>query len=236
MRKSGILSRRRNDIIDRPFTPVTEEDLGLTPEELKVLVVGAQKYLPPQTEEGQPIPTDVGTAGQKTPRHPAENSHFLGVQEIVLTQGFKTLVDDEDFDSASALNWHARRKGKTVYALRKIRRPDGSRSVQYLHQFLFPEAGEIDHKDGDGLNNRRHNLLPCTHQQNLQSHRRKIPGTSSQFRSVTWHSLARKWAAQIKCNGKRFHLGLFLNESDAARAYDVRAREYFGIFAAPNFP
>lgn len=37
--------------------PITEKDLDLTPEELQDLVKGAQKYLPPQDEDGNPIPT-----------------------------------------------------------------------------------------------------------------------------------------------------------------------------------
>lgn len=43
---------------ENPYKPVTEKDLGLTPEEIKELVTGAQKYLPPQTEDGEPIPTE----------------------------------------------------------------------------------------------------------------------------------------------------------------------------------
>lgn len=40
------------------FKPITEEQVGLTPEEVKELVTGAQKYLPPETEDGEPIPTN----------------------------------------------------------------------------------------------------------------------------------------------------------------------------------
>jgi len=44
---------------EETFKPVTEKSLGLTPEEIRDLVKGAQKYLPPQTEDGEPIPTDT---------------------------------------------------------------------------------------------------------------------------------------------------------------------------------
>lgn len=43
--------------IESDFKPVTAEQLGLTPEELEILVKGAQKHLPPQTEDGEPIDT-----------------------------------------------------------------------------------------------------------------------------------------------------------------------------------
>lgn len=40
------------------FKPVTEKQVGLTPDEIKELVTGAQAYLPPETEDGEPIPTE----------------------------------------------------------------------------------------------------------------------------------------------------------------------------------
>jgi hypothetical protein len=41
------------------FKPVTMADLGLSSDEIADLVTGAQKYLPPQTEDGEPINTDT---------------------------------------------------------------------------------------------------------------------------------------------------------------------------------
>lgn len=44
------------------------------------------------------------------------------------------------------------------------------------------------------------------------------------------------WAGQITVSGKRIFLGHFKDEEAAARAYDKKAREFFGEFASPNFP
>lgn len=158
------------------------------------------------------------------------------MKEIALTKGFVAIVDDSDFKSVSALCWHASTRKQRTYAARKIRRADGSRGTQYLHQFLFPEAKEVDHWDGDGLNNQRGNLRPCTRSQNVRGFRRKPSGTHSQYRGVTWHFGAGKWVAQTRVNGKHIHLGYFSNEQDAAVAYDTAAVRIFGEFAAPNFP
>ena len=51
---------------------------------------------------------------------------------------------------------------------------------------------------------------------------------SSQYRGVNWHKEARKWVAHITIDGVLKHIGYFVNEADAARAYDARAREEWG--------
>jgi hypothetical protein len=44
-----------------------------------------------------------------------------------------------------------------------------------------------------------------------------------------------KWQAQIGCNGKKIFIGYFDDEEAAARAYDAKAAELFGEYAALNF-
>lgn len=158
------------------------------------------------------------------------------MKEIVLTRGLVALVDDADFEGVNQFNWHARKPSKRsgFYAVRSTRKSDGSRSRQFMHTFLMPEPVEIDHRDGNGLNNQRGNLRECTHLENLRAFRRKRNGASSVFRGVSKHR--EKWLAGIRVNGKTIYLGQFLIEKNAALAYDKAAREFFGDFAAPNFP
>jgi HNH endonuclease len=94
---------------------------------------------------------------------------------------------------------------------------------------------EVDHKSGDGLDNRRENLRICTSSQN-QANRRKWQGTSSQFKGVGWVRRVGKWQAQLSVNRKGVHLGYFTDEVEAGMAYDSAAREHFGAFAFTNFP
>lgn len=155
---------------------------------------------------------------------------------IPLTRGLFAQVDDADYGAVSAFKWYAQRSGNGFYAARGARRADGRHTIQYLHQFLMPGAKEIDHIDGNSLNNcRSDNLRACTHQQNLQGFQRKKAGKTSKFRGVCWFSLRRKWKAEIKVSGRTVHLGVFSNEEDAARAYDDAARKFRGEFASPNF-
>lgn len=157
------------------------------------------------------------------------------MKTVLLTQGKVALIDDADYAVVSQFKWCAVKNGERFYAARNIRKPNGKQKLQYLHQFLLPGVGKIDHRDGNSLNDQRYNLRPATTRQNAQGVQRKRPGTTSKFRGVCWHKTALKWLTQIRVDGHKIHLGLFENESDAARAYDAAARKYFGDFASLNF-
>jgi hypothetical protein len=71
---------------------------------------------------------------------------------------------------------------------------------------------------------------------------RSGPETSgARAAGVSWNSQARKWVVQIQADtgdgkSKNRNLGLFVNEVDAALAYDHAAREYHKDKAKLNFP
>ena len=163
------------------------------------------------------------------------------MKEIPLTKGFVTLVDDEDFERVSARRWYAqaRKSGKpyAVCAVRVNRGPRG-RKIWFLHwEVLSPRPGwEIDHINGDPLDNRRQNLRYVTHGQNQQNCSRRTESRKGIFKGVCWHRQRQKWVAQIAPGGKHVHLGLFDSEEAAARAYDQAAQQFFGEFARLNFP
>lgn len=159
------------------------------------------------------------------------------MKTIPLTQGKVALVDDADYAAVSQFKWCAMKIGRRFYAVRNVRRPDGKVANQYMHRFLMPGAAEVDHINGDGLNNsRENNLRSVTTRQNRQAFKRKAAGKTSKFRGVSWRKERGKWRAHIQVYGKFVHLGTFSNEIDAARAYDAAALKYFGEFAHLNFP
>jgi len=104
-----------------------------------------------------------------------------------------------------------------------------------MHRAILnaPPRMDVDHINGNGLNNTRENLRLCTRSQNMMNQRLK--GGTSRFRGVSWLKGGAKWHAQVRANGKRLHLGLFTDETEAAMAYDAAARELFGDFARLNF-
>ena len=154
---------------------------------------------------------------------------------IPLTQGKFALVDDEDFDWLNQYKWHTSKDSHTFYAVRQCRSQKGKRTTIRMHrEILRPPVGrEIDHKDGNGLNNLRCNLRVATKAQNQQN-RRTQKGTS-RFKGVSWHRAAAKWQARIMREGKWFYLGVFLSEIEAAQTYDKAAKNLFGEFARSNF-
>lgn len=154
--------------------------------------------------------------------------------EIQLTQGKVALIDDADFPLIGLCKWYVNRGyAQTSFYLGKI---DGRYKYKKIsmHNVIMGTKG-IDHRDGNGLNNQRSNLRPATPRQNNHNLRKKL-GTSSQYKGVYWHKRDKKWMARVKDNGRTYYLGHFVNEQDAARAYDAAAISRFGEFANLNFP
>lgn len=165
-----------------------------------------------------------------------------GTAAIPLTRGRVTVIDAQDADLGAVL-WYAHPSGcGNFYAARQVPNGNGQRFV-CLHRVILARAlgrslrpgEEVDHADGDTLNNRRANLRPASHAQN--AHNRRVPVTnSSGYKGVHSHRLSNKWRARIMHNGQPHFLGLFDSPTAAARAYDAAARALFGEYARVNFP
>lgn len=155
---------------------------------------------------------------------------------IILTRGQHTVVDDDVFEWASKFNWYAKKKRKsnTFYACRNTQRVDGTQTTVYLHrEILNAPAAQVDHIDGDGLNNLRENLRRCTHGEN-QHNRHKQANNTSSFKGVGRHG--GRWRARIQHLGAPVFLGHFDTALLAAQAYDRATWRYHGRFANFNFP
>lgn len=156
---------------------------------------------------------------------------------IPLTQGKFAIVDDADYEKVRGFRWYAQKAGRSFYAQRNVLLADGKRALLLLHRFLTncPPELEVNHINGDGLDNGRENLQVCTHQQNQFAYRRKKKSASSEYRGVNWYPRTKRWVARIRHNDTVIHLGYFGSEEAAARAYDSVAKKLFGEFACPNF-
>lgn len=153
------------------------------------------------------------------------------MKEIQLTQGQIALVDDEDFENLNQFRWCAVKIGRTFYAVRNVRIDGKKRGVRMHCQILGGKL--IDHKDHNGLNNQKSNLRFCTASQNCMN-KRKRKNCVSIYKGVCFHKQHKRWLAHIKKDGKDNHLGYFVTEIDAAKAYNIKAVELFGEFANLN--
>lgn len=149
--------------------------------------------------------------------------------KIQLTQNKSTIVDEKVYDYLNQFKWYY----DNGYAKRKVS-TNGKQKTIYLHRFLMGlySNKEVDHINGDTLDNRKSNLRVVNKKQNaMNSKKRK--NTSSIYKGVFKHD-NKRWRAQITVHGKRIHLGLFNKEKLAARKYNIAAKQYFGQYAKLN--
>ncbi len=157
-------------------------------------------------------------------------------RKISLTQGQTAIVDAEDYEKLSGCKWYVIRKGRTFYAERADRGGRKKRNIPMHRQILDEPAGKcIDHINHNGLDNRRANLRIVTQEQNNWNKRKKSGNCSSQYKGVSWQKSSGRWKTIIVYRGKWIFIGYFDDEVSAAKAYDAKAQELFGEYAALNF-
>ena len=159
------------------------------------------------------------------------------VKLIKLTQDRWVMVDDEDYDWLNQWKWSAQRGYNTFYAGAWTPMKKWVRRRLQMHRLIVdaPEGLMVDHKDGNGLNNQRSNLRICTHSQNARNQAGNRNRMYSRYKGVTWHKGAHKWQAAIRGDNKMdYYLGCFIDEQDAAIAYNTAATRLHGEFARLN--
>lgn len=138
------------------------------------------------------------------------------------------LVDDEDYEFLNQFSWHLNALGYVAMGCKH------SRKIITMHRYmacLCDPKVFVDHADGNGLNNQKSNLRPCSMAQNQMN---KKPRGASKYLGVARNY--KKWRAAIAIKGNLTHLGLFDNEIAAAMVYDAAAIIHHGEFARLNFP
>jgi hypothetical protein len=141
------------------------------------------------------------------------------VKIIPLTQGKVAKVDDEDVIFLCQWKWHY--SASDGYAKTNMHTRNGKRVIG-MHRLLQPALPElyqeVDHINGDKLDNRKSNLRTVTRRQN--SLNRPLPKTNkSGYRGVAWNKKTGRWRAIFKFRGKQVHVGYFDDPAEAHKAY-----------------
>lgn len=155
------------------------------------------------------------------------------VRHIYLGHGEVAIVDATDYPYLIQFHWRFQKsvRSRSPYAKRYV----GVDCDVAMHNTIMnpPDGYVVDHKNGNGLDNRRSNLRICTHKEN--SRNRRVILSASGFKGVTAREGAkRSYSAQIGVNMRLINLGSFASAEEAAAAYDAAAIKHFGEFAATN--
>jgi hypothetical protein len=139
------------------------------------------------------------------------------------------LVDDDDFAFVSRYKWHASKDGRYWYAKTNWFTERGKRPISMHRMILGFPRGLIDHRNLNGLDNRRRNLRLATKAQNAAN----SPGhrdRKSKHKGVCFEKFTGRWLAQLRVNGKRVLKARFDTEAEAAIAYTVAVVQHCGEF------
>ena len=159
----------------------------------------------------------------------------MAVVEFIL-DGHKVLIDDDDLHIVSRYSWRATSiRGKTYI------RSGTTRCGEKIHFFLHREilglskgdGLKVDHRNGNGLDNRRENLRIVSTRQNNLNAAKKRSKHGNRFRGISTRPYG--FASQIRIDGKIKCLGTFRTDVEAAYAYDLASLEHHGEFGKRNF-
>lgn len=158
------------------------------------------------------------------------------MKEIPITKGKVAIVDDEDFEKLNQSKWFAHYNGQNWYAKRSGWSNTKTKYSVYMHREIMnaPSDMQVDHKNGDPLDNRKENLRLCTSYQNQHNRIKAKKNNKFGIKGVYWNKKGKKFHAQIRVNNKRIHLGFFNVLGDADSAYRKAEEKYFEEFARGN--
>ena len=153
-------------------------------------------------------------------------------KHITLTKDQIALIDDCDFDWLTQQRWCCNNKG---YAVQYVTL-NGIRKVWYMHRVVMvhmlgkpiPPHFQVDHINGDRLDNRRENLRLATRSQN-QANKGTPINNSSGYKGVSFR--ANKWEARLRHHRQLIFLGRFQTQVEAALAYAEATSLLYGAFA-----
>ncbi len=169
-------------------------------------------------------------AKHRVHRDPVVQPQDQSIKHVALTKGKVAIVDADDYAAVMEFNWNAQKSHSgTFYA-------KGSHGGPLLHRFVLRMSDpkiQIDHANGNTLDNRKSNLRVATHEQNRQN-RGAYKNSKSGYAGVHWHRRDKVWVVYVNTNGKRTYCGEYEDKETAIAARIAAEVEQHGEFAFSN--
>ena len=151
-------------------------------------------------------------------------------EEITLSNGMKSKIDVKDYIYLAGYKWsYWKDRNHGGYAVKTIELPTKFITLRLAHAILDLHSviidNQVDHINGDKLDNRFNNLRIVTNKRNAWN-RKYHDNNTSGFRGVYWYPLRNKWVAQIRVHQKLIHLGYWKSKIAGALAYKLAKRKY----------
>lgn len=157
----------------------------------------------------------------------------MNAVEVPLSKGMVALISPQDAELVLQAKWHVIGSAWLWYAY-TTNHPNHQGRIAMHNLIVQPPPGlEVDHKNRNGLDNRRENLRIVTPVEN-QWNKGKKNRASSRFRGVT--KVMRSWVAYATISSRQVRLGTFRDEVAAAIEHDIAILPERGVFAQTNFP
>lgn len=158
---------------------------------------------------------------------------------IELTKGRKAIVDWHDLEWLQKHKWYFKQSPNGKGYAARIELKSGQRILVAMHRAIFLHynpgivVADIDHRNGDRLDNRLSNLRAASRQQN-SGNRGANRNNKSRYKGVNFYPSSNSWRAQIMDNGKKRHIGYYATAEEAALAYNIESLKVFGEFGYQN--
>jgi hypothetical protein len=151
---------------------------------------------------------------------------------IPLTKNKFSKIDKSDYEKIKKYSWYCNERLGYAYS-GGVNKCSKENTRKKMHRFLLDISSadvQVDHINGDRLDNRRSNLRIATNAENSRNgYIRK--DNKSGHRGISFDANRNKWSVDI-CKDKKRHRKRFINKDDAITWYRIKAVELFGEFCA----
>lgn len=169
------------------------------------------------------------------------SAHSLDeAKRVPLGNDLYAIVDADWFEMLMLVKWHSSKSHNKTKKQRAMTSLSfrGLGSSEFMHRVIMdaPKQMEVDHINGDALDNRRCNLRLCTSSQNKANTKKYSRlGKTLKYKG-TCENRYGGWETSITYKGQKKYLGTFKTAEEGARAYDAAAIVIYGEFASLNLP